>query len=136
VVDPESIAMIDQILAFDHVVGVAHYQNWSTLEPAPGTYNYTVLDAVFDGARRRNKSVIIGLQAGVCAPRWVLERPDVLTARFVHQNPGWFGWASLQSHVRGVPVITFARPWHNPAYDELLEKTLRALAHRYRSREC
>ena len=90
---------------------------------------------MFGGARRNHKSVVVGLQAGVCAPRWLLERPDVATARFVHRNPGWFGWASLQSHVRGVPVLPFARPWDNPAYDEALGRTLRALAQRYGARK-
>ena len=119
------------MLAFGHIAGVAHYQNWSTLEPAHGVYNWTVLDAVFAAAARTNKTVIMGLQAGVCAPRWLLQSQKVATARFVHRNPGWFRWASLQSHVQGVPVITLARPWHNPAYDAALERTLRAVALRF-----
>ena len=33
VVTPSSIKLIDDVLAFDYVAGIAHYQNWSTLEP-------------------------------------------------------------------------------------------------------
>ena len=131
VVSPGSLKLIDDVLSFDFVAGIAHYQNWSTLEVSEGKFNFTVLDAAFAAASSRNKSVILGLQAGVCAPSWLLQSEGVATARFVHSNPGWFGWASLQSHVQGVPVITFARPWDNPLYEQALERTLRALAHRY-----
>jgi pectin methylesterase-like acyl-CoA thioesterase len=131
VVSPGSLKLIDDVLAFDYIAGIAHYQNWSTLEPRRGEYNWTVLDAAFAAAARTNKSVILGLQAGVCAPSWLLQSEGVVTAHFVHRNPGWFGWASLQSNVSGMPVITFARPWDNPAYEAALERTLRALAQRF-----
>jgi len=35
---------------FQYIAGVAHYQNWSTLQPGPGMYNWTLLDAIFAAA--------------------------------------------------------------------------------------
>jgi hypothetical protein len=125
--------MLNAILSLPYVAGVAHYQNWSTLEIAEGRYNWTVLDAVFAAAARFNKKVILGLQMGVCAPEWVLDLPDVSTVSFVPANLGWFAWATKQSHSNGVPVITYAKPWFNPAYDTKVEATVNALAARFAS---
>lgn len=130
VVSVADLKLLDDVLAFPYIAGVAHYQNWSTLQPGPGMYNWTLLDAIFAAAQRHNKSVILGLQMGVCAPAWVLQSRDVHTVRFVHKNPGWYSWATLQSHVAGVPVITSARPWQNPAYDAAVQDVVRALAKR------
>lgn len=96
------------------------------------TTNWTLLDALFDSAARANKSVILGLQAGVCAPRWLLEQDGVALVKFVHHNPGWFGWASWQSYIDGIPVITYARQWENPLYTAALERVVRALGARWR----
>ena len=131
IVQSSDLAQIDAVLSLGHISGVAHYQNWSTVNPAPGVYNWTVLDAVISGASRCNKSVILGLQMGVCAPAWLLQQANVSTMRFVPNNVGWFGWASLQSHVHGQPVITSATPWGNPAYDDAVTAMVTAMASRY-----
>jgi len=83
----------------------------STLEPTDGAFNWTLLDAVFAAAEKTNKGVILGLQAGVCAPAWLLKTPEVATVRFVHRNPGWYSWATMQSHVRR----TLHSTWHRIA---------------------
>jgi hypothetical protein len=132
VVPLSALGLIDDVLSFNHIRGVAHYQNWSTLEIEAGVYNWTLLDALFDSAARANKSVILGLQAGVCAPRWLLEQDGVALVKFVHHNPGWFGWASWQSYIDGIPVITYARQWENPLYTAALERVVRALGARWR----
>eukprot|EP00666_Eupelagonemidae_sp_cell4sb_P015234 gene15234-19442_t len=36
VVPAAALRLLDDVLSFAHVAGVAHYQNWSALEPAPG----------------------------------------------------------------------------------------------------
>lgn len=131
IVHTEDFAQAEAVLALDYVAGVAHYQNWSTVNPRPGVHNWTVLDALFAAAARRNKSVILGLQMGVCAPAWLLRQPNVSTVRFVPNNVGWFAWASLQSRVDGEPVITAAKPWENPAYESAVEDMVRAMATRY-----
>lgn len=136
VVPAPDLGLLDNILSFPWIAGVAHYQNFSALEPSDpeqpgGERNWTVLDSVFAAAARHNKSVILGLQMGVAAPAWLLTRADVRTVQFVHANPGWFPWATVQSHVAGVPVITMASPWHNPVYEVAVARTVAAVAERY-----
>ena len=126
----ESLALLDAGLGLDHIAGVSHYQNWSALEGTRGVYNWTVLDAVFAAAARHDKFVLLGLQQGVCAPRWLLEDTAVHTVRFVHANPGWYRWATLQTPPN---LITFAPPWHSPAYEAAVERVVRAMAARYGS---
>eukprot|EP01043_Picozoa_sp_COSAG02_P069691 COSAG02_NODE_12045_length_1607_cov_3.944960_2_plen_163_part_01 len=118
-------------MALTYVVGIAHYQNWSALENSRGVYNWTVLDAIFAAAERHDKMVLLGLQQGVCAPRWLLEDSAVRTVRFVHANPGWYHWATLQTPPN---EITFAPPWHNPIYEEAVRRVVRAMATRYGAR--
>ena len=131
IVTNESLALLEQGLMLKYVVGIAHYQNWSTLESSRGVYNWTVLDAIFAAAERHGKMVLLGLQQGVCAPRWVLEDSAVRTVRFVHANPGWYHWSTLQTPPN---EITFAPPWHNPVYEEAVGRVVRAMAVRYGSR--
>ena len=130
VVSQESLALLDRGLALPYVVGIAHYQNWSSLESARGVFNWTVLDAIFAAAERHEKMVLLGLQQGVCAPRWLLEDPGVRTVPFVHANPGWYRWATLQTPP---DLITFAPPWHNPVYEAAVGHLVRAVAARYGS---
>ena len=49
-VSQSSLQLLDAVLSYPYVAGVAHYQNWSTLEVAEGVFNWTVLDAVFAAA--------------------------------------------------------------------------------------
>jgi hypothetical protein len=79
---------LDDVLSYDYVKGVAHYQNWSTLEVADGVFNWTVLDNIFNSTAKHGKFVLLGLQMGVCAPKWLLNNTDIQTTRFVHGNPG------------------------------------------------
>ena len=133
-VSSSALRLLDEVLAFPQVAGIAHYQNWSTLEPVDGgAYNWTVLDAVFAAASRAQKSVILGLQQGVAAPAWLLRKSKTYT--FVHANAGWNHWASLQSHAHdGTPLITAAVPWSdssNPIYFRAVEEVVHAMANRY-----
>ena len=91
-VSQDSIGLLDAVLGFPWVHGVAHYQNWSTLEIADNVFNWTVLDAVFAAASRHGKRVVLGLQAGVCAPEWLLDDVNVQTARLVIRNSSTDWW--------------------------------------------
>eukprot|EP00040_Diaphanoeca_grandis_P029096 m.169451 g.169451 ORF g.169451 m.169451 type:complete len:440 (+) comp31572_c0_seq1:322-1641(+) len=123
---------LDEVLSYSYIRGVAHYQNWSTFEPEDGQYNFSTIDTIFELAQKHNKHVILGMQMGVCAPLWVLEHPDVATVDFVHSNPGWSHWSTLQHYAQGYLVTTMAVPWvENAVYGSYTERVVRALAVRY-----
>ena len=90
VVQESAFAQLEIVLSYNYIRGVSHYQNWSTLEISDGVYNFTTIDRIFDMVEQHHKYVILGIQQGVCVPKWVLQDPRVHTVDFVHGNPGWF----------------------------------------------
>jgi hypothetical protein len=133
VVPPSAFDQLDDVLSYDYVRGVSHYQNWSMLEIADGVFNWTVLDNIFNSAATHGKHVLLGLQMGVCAPAWLLSKCDVETVRFVHGNPGWRSWSTVQSYDKGYLVSTMAVPWQT-RYESFKKRAVAALASRYANR--
>eukprot|EP00041_Stephanoeca_diplocostata_P016822 m.333000 g.333000 ORF g.333000 m.333000 type:complete len:473 (-) comp20500_c0_seq1:371-1789(-) len=145
-VEEAAFNQLSRVLSYPYIQGVAHYQNWSTWEIANGTYNWTVMDRIFQAASDSRKSVILGLQMGVSAPEWLIGRDAAIvpTASFVHANPGWFGLSTVQRFVRGYHVSDMAVPWagHSSAnttctfqsYEWYVERAVTALAERYSKR--
>lgn len=133
IVSQAALSQLDIALAFPYVKGVAHYQNWSTLEVADGVFNWTVIDAVFDIARKHGKYVILGLQQGVAAPYWLLNGASsygIPVVDFVHANPGWWHWSTLQRYSEGgQKVSTMAVPW-DATYETYVRRAVSAMAAR------
>ena len=137
VVPKAAFTQLDRALSLPYVRGVAHYQNWSTLEVDDGVFNWTTIDAVFDVARKHRKYVILGLQQGVAAPYWLLNEAaarGIRTVDFVHRNPGWWHWSTLHRYTdSGQQVITMAIPW-DLRYEVYVKRAVTAIAARYASR--
>lgn len=132
---PQALTQLDVALRLPYIRGVSHYQNWSTLEIAPGVFNWTIPDAVFALAAKHDKHVILGLQMGVAAPAWLLTDPQVPTVDFVHANRPWAALSTVQRWVDGLLVSRLARAWDNPVYAARVEAAVRALAARYAGRK-
>ncbi len=125
---------LEAALAMSYVKGVSHHQEWRTLEPREGVYDWRELDLVFDLARKHGKQVILGVQAGVMAPAWLLRKDGVRTVDFVHNNPGWTAWSTLKIPAtvtgKNVTLSRMALPW-DLGYNAALYRTLARIAARY-----
>jgi len=129
---PQFEQQLDAALALPYIRGIAHYQQWNTFEPQQGTYDFRQLDEVVRRVKKAGKFCIIGMQAGVMSPAWVMERTS--TVDFVHANPGWTKWSTIQIPVT-VSGQTFVmsrmpNPFDN-TYQALLNDALAKIAARY-----
>ena len=130
---------MDIALSQDYIKGISHYMEWDKLEPVENEYDWRQLDLVFDRVKKYGKYCIIGFQAGVMAPRWLLERPIVKTVDFIHGNPGWTAWSTIKTPVelneKTEVLSRMALPW-DKEYNRCLEKTLQAISDRYEGESC
>jgi len=129
---PQFEQQVDAALALPYIRGIAHYQQWNTFEPQQGTYDFRQLDVVVQRAKKAGKFCIIGMQAGVMSPAWVMDKTS--TVDFVHANPGWTKWSTIQIPVtvNGQTFVMSRMP--NPfdsTYQALLNNMLSKIAARY-----
>jgi hypothetical protein len=61
----------DKKLASPVFSGIVIRQRWATMNPAPGVYNWTFLDAQVLRARRLGKQYILAIYTGNNAPLWL-----------------------------------------------------------------
>jgi hypothetical protein len=102
------------------VSGVDLDMGWDELEPAAGTYDWSVLDCVFEQAHAQGKWVGLTLIPGFLSPPWVFTLPDVQSQsfQFSYQN---------KAPARPLPL-----PW-NQAYLHSWFDFLAVVAKRYAS---
>ena len=129
---PRFEQQLDAALALPYIRGIAHYQQWTTFEPQQGKYDFRQLDTVVQRVKKAGKFCIIGMQAGVMSPAWVMDKTS--TVDFVHANPGWTKWSTIQIPVtvNGQTYVMSRMP--NPfdhTYQALLNNALAAIAARY-----
>lgn len=84
------------------VGGVDLLAQWSNLEPAPGTFDWPILDCVFEQADVHHKFVALTLTPGFTSPSWVLQLPGVQTQSFRYSY-------SNKAAARPLPL-----PWNQP----------------------
>jgi hypothetical protein len=72
----------EQVFADPLVSGVDLLMQWDNVEPAPNTFDWSVLDCVFAGADAHHKLVALSLVPGFRSPPWVLQTPGVQTQSF------------------------------------------------------
>jgi Beta-galactosidase len=101
------------------VSGVALGMRWDALEPAPNTFDWSVLDCVFAQADTHHKFVALGVTPGFESPPWVLQLPGVQTQSFK------FAYFTDNIPPRPLPL-----PWNEP-YLHAWSTFLGALAARY-----
>jgi hypothetical protein len=64
------------------VSGVDLLMQWDNVEPAPDTFDWSVLDCVFAQADAHHKFVALAFVPGFESPSWVLQMPGVQTQSF------------------------------------------------------
>ena len=72
----------EQVFADPLVSGVDLLMQWDNVEPAPNTFDWSVLDCVFAQADAHHKFVALALVPGFRSPPWVLQTPGVQTQSF------------------------------------------------------
>jgi len=126
--------------------------SWDAVEPAPGAYNWPVLDRLVASASRHRLAIVLNVTA---TPQWASERPDDVDwwrlpprdpdafAQFMRQLVMRYGprgnfWAQNHSLPR-VPIRQWqiwneqTAPWHwkpqpwAPSYTRLLKAAYRAI---------
>jgi hypothetical protein len=123
---------INAALQLPYIKGIAYYQEWDELQPNSKTlYNWEKFDFAVKAAKFHKKKIILGLQAGVVSPKWVLKDSQVATFKFVHGNAGWIGWTTLTEDLPS-PTELYKKgsvaplPWNNK-YNEHLNDALLAI---------
>ena len=102
------------------VSGVDLLIGWDPLEPAAGTYDWSVLDCLFQQAHAHGKWVGLSLIPGFLSPPWVFTLPGVQSQSFQFSYSG-------KAPARPLPL-----PW-NQAYLHSWFDFLGAVANRYAS---
>jgi len=95
----------DQVFTDPAVSGVDLLIGWNKLEPEQGTYNWSILDCLFQQADTHQKFVVLTLMPGFASPPWVLQLPGVQTQSFSY---AYFN----QAPPRPLPL-----PWNQPYLD-------------------
>ena len=75
----KTVAMVNTEIAMlsrapKTVFGIAWRFQWATLEPSPGVYNWSVVDAALAASRAHGRPASILVIPGVAAPAWALGR--------------------------------------------------------------
>ncbi len=96
---------------------------WDTMEPAPGVYDWSILDHELDRALPSGKRISIAVRAGGSAPVWLAEN-GVSQSTFVVGRGG---------KRRACVSIEVAWPW-DPDYQDAYVNMMHALAAHLRSR--
>ena len=115
---PGHIPFPSQVFTDPSVSGVGLFAQWSNLEPAPNTINWSILDCVFAQADAHDKFVSLALSPGFTTPGWVLGLPGVQAQSFT------FSYDNKAS-ARLLPL-----PWNEP-YLQQWFTFLQAVAARY-----
>jgi len=102
------------------VSGVDLLIGWDPLEPAAGSYDWSVLDCLFQQAHAHGKWVGLSLIPGFLSPPWVFKLPGVQSQSFQFSYSG-------KALARPLPL-----PW-NQAYLHSWFDFLGAVANRYAS---
>lgn len=108
---------------YPFVTGAAVRVKWATIEPAQGTYSWTLLDTAVAKAQSSGKKVAISVIAGCFSPQWVYNLShQILTLRGRDANAGttmpapwdanylsaWTDFISnLGARYGGLPVIAY-----------------------------
>jgi hypothetical protein len=100
------------------VSGVGLFVQWSNLEPEPNTFNWSILDCVFQQADEHNKFVSLAISPGFTTPSWVLQLPGVETQSFMF------------SYSDNAPARPLPLPWNQPYLDSWFA-CLKEVAARY-----
>lgn len=138
--EPMFTNKINAALSLSYIKGIAYYQQWNELEPdVQGQFEWRQLDNAFNAVKQHNKKIIIGMQAGVMSPQWLIEHPDVQTIDFVHGNVGWSAWSTVHwTEMVGTNSYTVSRmplPW-DPVYNTRLDHVLSKIAERFGDEPC
>jgi hypothetical protein len=138
--EPMFTSKMNAALSLPYIQGIAYYQQWNELEPEmQGQFEWRQLDNAFDAVKQHGKKIILGMQAGVMSPQWLIEHPDVETIDFVHGNPGWSAWSTVHwTETVGTNSYTVSRmplPW-DEVYNAALESALSRIAVRFGDESC
>jgi hypothetical protein len=64
--------------------------HWKDLEPAPGVYNWTIVDAAINGSAAAGKPVFLRVLAGIYSPTWILSVAQTASIPATLYTPaGW-----------------------------------------------
>jgi Beta-galactosidase len=113
----------DAVYAVRNAAGVYIRLVWRTIEPSPGVYDWSTLDAEVDRALRAGKKISLSVITGGFQPAWLADR-DVSTSTFVVGKGG--------SRRRCV-TIRLGWPW-DPDYQNAYVAVMKALSQHLRSR--
>lgn len=105
-------------LADPYVSGISTRFSWSRIEPSPGTFDWSPIDAAIAQARSAGKKAMIRVMAGMYTPSWVLAQVKTLT--FSNQ----YLWGSSAA------LATIPVPW-DPAFLSLWKGFITAMGARY-----
>ncbi|MBI4065532.1 beta-galactosidase [Candidatus Gottesmanbacteria bacterium] len=107
----------------DFVDGVVMRLYWKDLQPGEDSYNWSLLDGVFENAKTSGKKVRLMVVPGFYSPQWVLDKPQIQkTSLFaVPQGP-------FDGQVKPLPL-----PWDS-SYLSYWYTFSKELAKRYKDR--
>lgn len=103
------------VLSLCHVDGGKVRVHWSALEPAPGNYNWSLIDNALDATIAEQKFLSISIAVAAFTPQWVMDSAETFT--YIHPHPA-------------VGQVTAPVPW-DPYYLAQLDNMIAALGARY-----
>ncbi|WP_233231611.1 glycosyl hydrolase family 28-related protein [Tichowtungia aerotolerans] len=137
--EPAFTDKMNAALALPYIKGIAYYQQWNELETGQDQFEWRQLDNAFNAVKQHGKKIIIGMQAGVMSPQWLIDRADVECIDFVHGNVGWSEWSTMMWEVPvGSDTYKVSRmplPW-GAVYNARLDNALLKIALRYGDESC